>query len=291
MELDQRLDRETIDRLIAGVEAAGHEVMAIYRRGFAVEKKADESPLTEADLAAHHALLALVEGETPGVPVLSEESGEIPLDTRRGWSRYWLVDPLDGTREFIAGNGEFTLNLALVEHGVSVFGIVHAPALPDGAVTWWGQVGQGAFRRERGSTGDGRRECPIRVRSLPDPDRSPWQVVGSRRDGALALATFCRALPAHGMLAIGSSLKFCRIAEGKADLYPRLAPTCEWDTAAAQAIVTAAGGQVLEAETLEPLRYNRRESLLNPDFIACGQRDPRWELALIEALGSDPERR
>ena len=291
MELDQRLDRETIDRLIAGVENVGHAVMAIYRRGFAVEHKADQSPLTEADMAAHHALLAVLARETPQVPVLSEESGEIPFDTRRGWSRYWLVDPLDGTREFIAGNGEFTLNLALVEHGVPVFGIVHAPALPEGAVTWWGEVQQGAFRRESDPENDGFQEHAIRVRSLPDPESAPWQVVGSRRDGTSALATFCRALPAHATQPIGSSLKFCRIAEGEADLYPRLAPTREWDTAAAQAIVTAAGGQVLEAETLEPLRYNRRESLLNPDFIACGQRDPRWEQAMIEALGSDHERR
>lgn len=133
------LDRDTIERLIAGVEAAGREVMAIYRRSFAVEQKADESPLTEADMAAHHALVALLERETPGLPVLSEESGEISFTTRQGWARYWLVDPLDGTREFIAANGEFTLNLALVEEGVPVFGIVHAPALPGGAVTWWGR--------------------------------------------------------------------------------------------------------------------------------------------------------
>ncbi|TDR57232.1 3'(2'),5'-bisphosphate nucleotidase [Halomonas ventosae] len=287
-----RLDQETIERLIAGVAAAGREVMAIYRRGFAVEHKADDSPLTEADMAAHHALLALLARETPDIPVLSEESGEIPFATRRGWARYWLVDPLDGTREFIAGNGEFTLNLALVEEGVPVFGIVHAPALPEGAVTWWGQVGQGAFRREIAGEGEsaqpGSSDRPIRVRALPDPDIEPWQVVGSRRNGREAFEAFCQALPAHATLNIGSSLKFCLIGEGRADLYPRLAPTCEWDTAAAQAIVTAAGGQVLDAETLQPLRCNQQESLLNPGFIACGQRDARSEAALAKALQVDP---
>ncbi|APE32081.1 3'(2'),5'-bisphosphate nucleotidase [Halomonas aestuarii] len=284
---------DTIEQLIAGVEAAGLEVMVIYHRDFDIQQKNDNSPLTEADMAAHHALLALLEHETPGVPVLSEESGEIPFATRRCWSRYWLVDPLDGTREFIAGNGEFTLNLALVEEGVPVFGIVHAPALPGGAVTWWGQVGQGAFRREGDGAGkgEGKHEQPIRVRVLPDPDREPWQVVGSRRNGRAAFDVFCQALPAHTTQTIGSSLKFCLIAEGQADLYPRLAPTSEWDTAAAQAIVTAAGGQVLEAETLQPLRCNRKESLLNPDFIACGQRDARWEVALAKALEADPDSR
>ncbi|WP_280551828.1 3'(2'),5'-bisphosphate nucleotidase CysQ [Halomonas sp. 25-S5] len=278
-----RLEHPAIERLIAGVDAAGREVMAIYRRGFTVEHKADDSPLTEADMAAHHALLALLERELPGLPVLSEESDATAFATRRHWERYWLVDPLDGTREFVAGNGEFTLNVALVEAGVPVFGIVHAPALPEGDVTWWGQVGQGAFRREGG------RERAIGVRELPDPEREPWQVAGSRRNGLAAFETFCRALPAHATLNIGSSLKFCLIAEGQADLYPRLAPTHEWDTAAAQAIVTAAGGQVLNVETLEPLRCNQGESLLNPGFIACGQGDPRWEKALAEALRVDPD--
>jgi len=279
------LEHETLMRLIAGVEDAGRQVMAVYRGDYAIEHKADHSPLTEADMVAHHALLALIERETPGVPVLSEESGDIPFAVRRGWQRYWLVDPLDGTQEFIAGNGEFTLNLALIDAGVPVLGIVHAPALPLDTVTWWGQVGQGAFKRE------GHREGPIHVRALPDPGREPWQVVGSRRNGMHTFAAFCRALPAHNTQSIGSSLKFCLIAEGLADLYPRLAPTREWDTAAAQAIVTAAGGQVLDAETLRPLVCNRRESLLNPHFIACGQRDARWERALAEALRSEPERR
>ncbi|MCK2042162.1 3'(2'),5'-bisphosphate nucleotidase CysQ [Chromohalobacter sp. TMW 2.2308] len=269
----------TRNRLIEGVHAAGQEVMAIYRRDFAIEEKADASPLTEADMASHHALVGLLEAITPKVPILSEESAEIRYETRQTWQRYWLIDPLDGTKEFISHNGEFTLNVALVEDGVPVFGIVHAPALESGPATWWGQHGQGAYKRENGSD-----DQPIHARALPDPQAEPWKIVGSRRHGAEMFDAFCQRLPAHECVSMGSSLKLCLVAEGNADLYPRLAPTCEWDTAAAQAVVTAAGGQVLNVETLEPLRCNQQDSVLNPFFIVCGQRDQRWENALRESV-------
>ncbi|WP_245701370.1 3'(2'),5'-bisphosphate nucleotidase CysQ [Franzmannia pantelleriensis] len=262
-------------RLIEGVHAAGREVLAIYQRGFSVETKDDDSPLTEADMASHHALVALLEDLTPEVPVLSEESAEVPYATRQAWQRYWLVDPLDGTKEFVNKNGEFTLNVALIDDGVPVFGIVHAPAVGGGGgSTWVGQVGGEVFKISQGVYAN------IQVRELPDPEAEPWKVVGSRRHGAEAFDAFCAALPNHECVSIGSSLKLCWVAEGKADLYPRLAPTSEWDTAAAQAVVTAAGGEVLNAETLEPLRCNQQESVLNPFFIVCGQRDARWENAL-----------
>ncbi|XKE47497.1 3'(2'),5'-bisphosphate nucleotidase CysQ [Halomonas organivorans] len=262
-------------RLIEGVHAAGLEVLEIYRRDFEVEAKADESPLTEADMASHRALVALLEELAPEVPVLSEESEEIPFATRRAWQRYWLIDPLDGTKEFIKKNGEFTLNMALVEGGVPVFGIVHAPVLE---TTWWGQSGQGAWKQARGES------SPIWVQQLPDPEVSPWKVVGSRSHGSAEFEAFCARLPAHERVSMGSSLKLCLVAEGAADLYPRLAPTSEWDTAAAQAVVTAAGGEVLNAQSLEPLRYNQQDSLLNPYFIVCCQRDERWEKALRNGL-------
>ncbi|MFY0992613.1 3'(2'),5'-bisphosphate nucleotidase CysQ [Halomonas sp. C05BenzN] len=266
---------ELRDHLVEGVHAAGREVLAIYERDFAVETKDDASPLTEADMASHHALVALLETCAPGVPILSEESGEIPYETRRGWQRYWLIDPLDGTKEFIKKNGEFTLNVALVEQGVPVFGIVHAPVL---RTTWVGQVGGAAFKLTNGN------HAEVRVRELPDPADAPWKVVGSRSHGAAEFEAFCAELPNHERVSMGSSIKLCLVAEGAADLYPRLAPTCEWDTAAAQAVVTAAGGEVLDATTLEPLRCNRQESVLNPWFIVCGQRDPRWESALRASL-------
>ncbi|WP_343232796.1 3'(2'),5'-bisphosphate nucleotidase CysQ [Modicisalibacter sp. R2A 31.J] len=264
------------DHLLEAVREAGQRVLAIYERDFDVDTKADDSPLTEADMAAHHALTDCLSRLTPVWPVLSEESGEIPYAERRQWTRYWLVDPLDGTKEFIKRNGEFTLNVALVEKGVPVFGIVHAPVLE---TTWWGQQGAGAWKQVGASDPES-----IRVRPLPDPAREAWQIVGSRSHGSAAFEAFCTRLPAHERVSMGSSIKLCRVAEGEADLYPRLAPTCEWDTAAAQAVVTAAGGLVLDVDTLEPLRCNQQESLLNPFFIVCGQRDARWEVALRECL-------
>lgn len=269
------ITRAMRDALLDGMLTAGREVLAVYRRDFSVQYKDDNSPLTEADLLAHHALTALLETLAPGVPVLSEESTPVDFDIRRHWQRYWLVDPLDGTREFVDGTGEFSLNVALIENGVPVFGMVHAPVL---GVSWAGQQGQGATRYE------GEQQRSIRVRPLPARGAAPWQVVGSRSHSVGLFDTFCESLPPHERLVMGSSIKLCLIAEGEADLYPRFGPTSEWDTAAAQAVVSAAGGGVLNARTLEPLRCNQQASLLNPSFIVCGQRDERWELALHTAL-------
>lgn len=266
-------------RLIDGVHDAGRQVLAIYRRDFDVETKSDDSPLTEADMVSHHALVAVLEDLTPRTPILSEESGEISFDTRKTWDRYWLIDPLDGTKEFIKRNGEFTLNVALIENGVPVFGIVHAPVLGEQGTTWWGQQGEGAWKQQGSEQAEA-----ITTRALPDPEHAAWKVVGSRSHGAVAFDAFCKGLPRHECVTMGSSLKLCLVAEGSADLYPRLAPTSEWDTAAAQAVVTAAGGEVLNARTLQPLRCNQQESVLNPFFIVCGQRDERWTEALSTAL-------
>ncbi|EPC04145.1 hypothetical protein L861_02200 [Litchfieldella anticariensis FP35 = DSM 16096] len=274
-----RPDHEQCQALLNGVEAAGRRVLDIYQRDFEVETKADQSPLTEADMASHHALVALLEELTPQIPILSEESGEIPFETRQGWKRYWLLDPLDGTKEFIKKNGEFTLNVALIEEGVPVFGIVHAPVL---GISWWGQEGVGAWKVQDGQA------APINVRGLPNPEQAAWKVVGSRSHGSAEFEAFCAQLPRHERVSMGSSLKLCLVAEGAADLYPRLAPTSEWDTAAAQAVVMAAGGEVFNAHTLEPLRCNQQDSLLNPFFIACGQRSPQWEEALSYALNAVP---
>lgn len=270
MELDQAL----CSRLREGVEAAGRNVLVIYERDFTVETKADDSPLTEADLVANRLLIALLQEVSPDVPILSEESAMVPYSVRRAWDRYWLIDPIDGTKEFINRNGEFTLNVALIERGVPIFGIVHAPVL---ASTWWGGRIGGAWKRQGDQT------SAIHVRDLPNPEHAPWKIVGSRLHGAAAFETFCQYLPRHERVSMGSSLKLCLVAEGKADLYPRLAPTSEWDTAAAHAIVLAAGGEVANAATLEPLRYNGRESLVNPDFVVYAKRDPRWEYALSQS--------
>ncbi|WP_110641175.1 3'(2'),5'-bisphosphate nucleotidase CysQ [Salinicola sp. CPA57] len=270
-----KIDETLRQALLAGVVDAGERVLEIYAQDFSVETKADDSPLTQADLAAHRSLSDLLERLTPEIPMLSEESEEIAFETRRQWSRYWLVDPLDGTKEFIRKSGEFTVNVALVEDGVPVFGIVHAPVL---GATWWGDVERGAFK----ITAEGERA--IHVRELPAAGERPWLIVASRAHGAEPVDVFCTQLPAHERVSMGSSLKLCLVAEGAADLYPRLAPTCEWDTAAAQAVVTAAGGEVLDADTLEPLRCNQQPSTLNPSFIVCGRRSVKWEKALRHSL-------
>ncbi|WP_025321932.1 3'(2'),5'-bisphosphate nucleotidase CysQ [Deferrisoma camini] len=248
----------TIRLLLELAEAAAAEILRIYEGDIQVEEKGDRSPLTEADRAAHRVIAEGLARAFPDVPVLSEEGREIPYATRRAWSRFWLVDPLDGTKEFIKRNGEFTVNIALVEGGRPVLGVIHVPV--QGRV-YWGDVASGAWTRQAG--GEPR---PIRVRR-PDPARG-LVVVQSRSHPSPETEAYLKGLPVAESIAAGSSLKLCAVAEGRADLYPRLGPTMEWDTAAGQAIVEAAGGRV---ETLdgEPLRYNKPD-LRNPYFVAKG---------------------
>lgn len=246
---------------------AGAEIARIYESDFAVQAKDDASPLTEADLAAHRCILAGLTALTPDVPVISEESALPPHASRRHWSRLWLVDPLDGTREFVKRNGEFTVNIALIENGQPVAGVVHAPALK---LTYTAARGHGSFRGLRGE-----RE-PIRTRTLPA--RPLFLVSRSHRDPRLD--AFLARAPAHDADSVGSSLKFCRIAEGGGDLYPRLGPTSEWDTAAAQCVLEVAGGAVLRLPDLQPLDYNGKDSILNPEFIAIGDPGADWRAML-----------
>ena len=252
-------------------EDAGQLIMTVYARDFAVQDKQDASPLTEADLLAHRHILAALGELTPEIPVLSEESAEVDGALRCSWSRYWLVDPLDGTKEFIRRNGEFTVNIALIEHGEPVLGVVHAPALE---TSYWGVRGTGAFKACGNSAAQ-----PIRVAGLPAGERI-WRVVGSRSHASAEFESFMAGLQDAELVSMGSSLKLCLVAEGAADLYPRLGPTSEWDTAAAHAVVCAAGGQVLAWPTLEPLRYNQRaDSLLNPFFMVCAAPHADWHPA------------
>ncbi len=247
---------------------AGNAIMEIYQHTFEVHNKADNSPVTAADMAAHHILVNGLSALTPSYPVLSEESGDDIKEQRLNWSTYWLIDPLDGTKEFIKRNGEFTVNIALIENGVPIMGIVYAPALD---TLYWGELGRGAFKQIGQSAIE-----PIHVTHIPTTDKG-WRVVGSRSHQTPEFSDFMQKLPEADIVAMGSSLKLCLIAEGKADLYPRLGPTSEWDTAAAHAIVIAAGGQVVEWPTLTPLTYNQRpETLLNPYFIACPGLSDYW---------------
>jgi 3'(2'), 5'-bisphosphate nucleotidase len=237
------------------VARAGDAIMKVYGEGFSVQHKADDSPLTLADLESQRVILEALSALTPDIPILSEESAQAPWEERRRWGELWVVDPLDGTREFVKRNGEFTVNIALVVEHEPVLGIVSAPAR---GLLYWGAAGLGAFSHHRGAT-----QLPIKV-SAP---QNPLRVVGSRSHSSPDTTAYLDRLRPHVMTGIGSSLKFCLVAEGKADLYPRFGPTSEWDTAAGQALLEAAGGHVTRLDG-HRLRYNCRESVLNGDFVA-----------------------
>jgi 3'(2'), 5'-bisphosphate nucleotidase len=257
------------ERVTAIARAAAREILEVYGAGEAARTyKADDSPLTAADLRAHRLITSALAELTPGVPVLSEEAPRPPYAERARWRRYWLVDPLDGTREFLSRNGEFTVNIALIEAHAPALGIVHVPVSD---TTYGGIPGEGAWRRA-GTT----EAQPLRVAT---PAANPVRVVGSRSHRGDSLGGFLARLGPHELLPVGSSLKFCLIAEGAADVYPRLGPTSEWDTAAAHAVLVAAGGAVLELDG-RPLRYNTREELVNPFFVAFGDSRRDW-LALL----------
>ena len=243
-------------QLLPIARLAGDAIMAVYNAGKAnVELKADHSPVTEADLAAHHILAQQLSPLIPGCPIVSEED-DASQRHRRGAGQMWLIDPLDGTKEFIARNGEFTVNIALIEQGRSVLGVVYAPAID---ALYWGGAGLGAFRRVGTST------AAIQVASHATDGLC--RVVASKSHLNTETQAFIDRLGPVSLVQAGSSLKFCRVAEGVADIYPRLGPTCEWDTAAAQAVLEGAGGLVLDL-TGQPLRYGKPD-VLNPSFIAA----------------------
>jgi len=256
-------------RVAAIAQAAGREILEVYAQGeTAATLKEDDSPLTAADLRSQRLIVSALAELTPGVPVLSEEGDLPPYAERSRWTRHWLVDPLDGTREFLSRNGEFTVNIALIEAHAPVLGVVHVPV---SGTTYWGIPGEGAWRKADGA----------QVRALHAAMRAadPVRVVGSRSHRGDSLEGFLTRLGRHELLGVGSSLKFCMIAEGTADLYPRLGPTREWDTAAGHAVAVAAGGTVVEVGG-RPLEYNTREGILNPFFVAYGDRRRDW-LALL----------
>jgi 3'(2'), 5'-bisphosphate nucleotidase len=253
-----------LDPVLAIARQAGREILEVYRSDFVVEMKADRSPLTAADRAAHRVIAKELARLTPGVPVWSEESAAAPFEERSRWTRFWLVDPLDGTTEFVKRNGEFTVNLALIEAHQPVLGVVHVPVLDR---DYFGGPGCGAFRRDGAGAA-----CAITVRR---PAQDPPRVLASRSHRAASLDRFLARLGRHELAVMGSSLKMCLVAEGAADVYPCLGPTSEWDTAAGQAVVEAAGGHVVDMGG-QPLLYNRRAEALNPWFLAFGDATRQW---------------
>ncbi len=260
-----REDRRLLDAACEIAREAGRAILEVYGRAdFAVTRKPDDSPLTEADQVAHRIISEALEQLEAKLPVLSEESLPAEHAVRRQWKRYWLVDPLDGTKEFVKRNGEFTVNIALVDEQRAVLGAVYAPVLDR---MYSGAVALGAWR-----TDGGHDPRPIAVRAEAP---SPLRVVGSRSHPAPELAAYLAGLPAHEITDMGSSLKICLVAEGAADIYPRLGPTSEWDTAAAQAILESAGGRMIDLAG-RPLRYNSKDELLNPHFLAFGDQRRDW---------------
>jgi 3'(2'), 5'-bisphosphate nucleotidase len=257
--------KTTIDlqKLASIARDAGRVILSIYNdpsADFNISKKADDSPLTAADRASNQVIVSGLEQHYSEIPILSEEGKEIDFATRSNWDRFWLVDPLDGTKEFIKRNGEFTVNIALIEAGEPVLGVVYAPVLDRMFV---GDE-RGAF--ELDSEGN---QAAIHANDW-DENKSGLKVVASRSHPSPELAEFIDSLNKPELVSMGSSLKIVLVATGEADVYPRLGPTMEWDTAAAHAVVAAAGGNVTRHDTGEALTYNK-ESLLNPWFIVKGK--------------------
>ena len=263
---------DLVEPIVALSRQAGDAILEVYATDFDVQAKDDESPLTQADMASHRIIDKGLRELTPDIPIISEESGLPPYEERREWGTYWLIDPLDGTKEFVNRNGEFTVNIALINDKRPVLGVVHVPV---SGKTYTGCEGVGASVRN--SEGESR---SIKVTSK---SAIPVRVVGSRSHRGASLDAFLDKLGEVEMLPMGSSLKFCVVAEGGADIYPRLGLTSEWDTAAAQAVVEQAGGAVLELDG-KPLAYNAKEDILNPHFLVRGPEDHDW-LELLAAAG------
>jgi len=241
--------------IVTIAKEAGHAIMQIYAQDFEVEYKQDNSPLTLADQTANDIIETGLNQLPVNLPILSEEGKHTPYEERKYWEYFWLVDPLDGTKEFVKKNGEFTVNIALIHKDTPVLGVVYAPALD---ICYWAKKNQGAFK-------DGQR-LPLKT----EGQRSTYKIVASRSHMSDDTQAFIDAIDTNKekeLISIGSSLKICLVAEGEADIYPRLGPTMEWDTGAAHAVVDESGGQLLDFGVNMPLKYNLKESLLNPYFI------------------------
>ncbi|MCG7562253.1 MULTISPECIES: 3'(2'),5'-bisphosphate nucleotidase CysQ [Pseudoalteromonas] len=248
-------DTDLLEEIVNLARRAGDKILTIYAKDFNVEYKDDKSPVTDADLAANDVITAGLKALTPDLPILSEESAEISWQERQTWQRYWLVDPIDGTKEFIKKNGEFTVNIALIENGEPVMGVVHAPALN---VSYFAANSIGAFKECD--------EARIELKVTRIANQGTIQVVGSRSHPSPDLAEYLTQFDDVNMVPKGSSLKLCLVAESAADVYPRLGPTSEWDTGAGHAVAKIAGATVTQLDG-SPLLYNQKESYLNPYFV------------------------
>ncbi len=265
-----------LSKLLEPVKDAAREAGAVlwqlYQSGdFQQQQKADDSPVTSADLAANRIIVNCLSELTPDIPVISEESYLVPLAQRQDWPRYWLIDPMDGTQEFVARSGDFAVSIALVERGWPALGVIY---WPKEEVLYYASRGNGAFKQQRNLIN--------RIRVNQHQAGASLKIAISRRQPLKPIAELLQAGAAAEFIALGScALKSCLVAEGKADCYLRLGPTGEWDTGAVQVIVEEAGGKILDSEFM-PLSYNQRDTLANPDFMVIGQTTVPWQ-QLIKA--------
>ena len=252
---------------INSAKKAGVEVMKYYQKGnYTAQMKEDDSPVTSADIASNDILMDQLKTLTPDIPIISEEVGALPLNERKDWERYWLLDPIDGTGEFIIGSGDFAVNIALVENGWPTIGVIHAP---DHCLTYYGQKQLGAFKDNS--------QASHQIQVADYHHDKAIKVAISRRQQLNLMGQYLNDKMNYEYVALGScSLKNCLIAEGGADCYLRIGPTGEWDTGASQCILEQAGGNIIDSE-FQPLSYNKRESLLNPDFISLGSQNFPWQ--------------
>jgi len=272
MSLSPALAQSLTDDALSLARLAGQRILEVYAGKYEVAMKKDQTPVTTADMAAHEIIVNGLGELTPSFPVLSEESDFVPFKTRNDWPMYWLVDPLDGTREFLRRNGEFSVNIALVAEGRPLLGVIFAPVLD---IAYFATRGAGVFKQCDAG------ECvPIHVRNA-----SERLTVATSRCPTVGpnMQYFLDGIGEHDKISMGSALKSCLVAEGAADIYARLGPTGEWDTAAAQCIVEEAGGHITDT-SLRDLRYNCRESLINPPFMVFGDDRVNWRAHLPETL-------
>ena len=253
------------DLAVAIAKVAGETILDLFVPEITVTQKDNNTPLTDADLAANKFIIGQLDCIDPEVPVCTEESCEASNEERKSWHTYWLVDPLDGTREFINQNGEFSVNIALIHNGIPILGVVHAPVLD---ITYWATQGGGAWKQ----SGE---EEPRQISVREATDDQVTVAISWATQLSPALQKFLDNLGEHRELRMGGALKSCLVAEGRADVYPCFGPTGEWDTAAAQCIVEEAGGKMIDTQS-NTLRYNTRDSLINPDFFAQGISNRRW---------------
>lgn len=263
------------DFLVEVAREAGRVILEVYGTEFEVTQKQDHSPVTLADMRSNAIIEASLRDRFPDIPVLSEEGRETPFEVRRKWDRFWLVDPLDGTKEFIKRNGEFTVNIALVQGRTPVVGIIYIPVSDRAYV---GQVGEGCWEISSG----GRKKLTV----APISAKTPVRVLRSRSHPTPGLEHLLSLIPSYEVFNRGSALKFCSVAGGEADFYPRFGPTWEWDTAAGQAIVTAAGGVMLDLSG-NPFLYNK-ENLLNGPFLVSASLEWLRKTGILEAASKLP---